>query len=317
MLMVVYCHIMTFIFKTQENATFILLERIMLPIFFFISGYIAFKKEQQYIPLKYIRTRFLDLLLPTCVCWGIYVLTFNRSLISDALDLFKGGYWFTIVLFEMLVIAVFILKLQNRLSLKGFTILLCVLLLLSNLLLKLIFWGNLNNNTYIRLFSLTQFVHYFPYFLFGMIFKFNHDTMWRLVNNQYVQFISFVGFIGLFLSANPNFQFIQTFLGVIVVLLIFHNQSSFFNSKHRIGNWFCTIGRYTKQIYFLHYFVIFGMIINLPQYLPTTLTFIQIPIIELILVAFLVWIIVELCIIGVQLIKPFTLINSILFGFKK
>lgn len=317
MLMVIYCHATTFIFHNQVTGFLVLFERIMLPIFFFISGYLAFNENKVYAARKFLLTKFLSLVLPAIVCFCLYVIVFNRNLINDLFDIFKGGYWFTIVLFEMLAISIFIIKLKEILKFKYITLILFGLIFLSIVLLKVLFWNNLNSNPIIRIFSITNLLHYLPYFCVGIIFKIGSNKIFidRIFYNRYIQVLLFIVFFGLFYFENSTLRIIQEFIGTVLTFEICSSQAEFFK-QNRIGRWFTRIGRYTLQIYFVHYFILFGLFINLAEGIPSTMNMINVPALEFILVGTITFLISESSIIIAKIVGKFPLINSLLFGFK-
>lgn len=321
MLMVVYCHIMTFVFHNQDTGAFVFFERIMLPIFFFISGYIAFNDKKEYVAKTFLQVKFLALVIPALVCLCLYAIIFNRNLTEDIFDNFKGGYWFTIVLFEMLAISVFIIKLKEKIKLKYISLILLALVFLSVLLLKILYWTDINSNSVIRLFSVTHLLHYFPYFLTGLIFRTGNINAGdrlidKIIDNRYIQLILVFAFIVLFYFENSTLRILQEFIGAVLVFEICRMQSDFFRSN-RIGIWLTKIGRNTLQIYFVHYFILFGLFGKLSEIFPVTLNIIKVPGLELILVGTITWIISEWSMTLSNIIEKFPLMNSLLFGFKK
>ena len=79
----------------------------MLPLFFFISGFVCYRKDTLWdfsFSSKFLRKKFTLLIIPTCIFFSIYIYVKNlgiqESLISDS----KAGYWFTFVLFEYFIL---------------------------------------------------------------------------------------------------------------------------------------------------------------------------------------------------------------------
>lgn len=106
MLLVVYSHILYFGYgslflehRTSFNDVFTI---IYMPLFFFISGFVSKYKLINLLP--YLINKFKTLIIPTVFFLIIYLLLFNCTFIPIIMSESKGGYWFTITLFEFFVI---------------------------------------------------------------------------------------------------------------------------------------------------------------------------------------------------------------------
>ena len=102
MLMVVFAHVEIysfFGFKADTPLTKII-SMIHMPLFFFISGLCVYKRKRRYRLAK-IKGDFLRLIIPALIVGLIYAEFRVNSFLADNM---KAGYWFTISLFEMLLI---------------------------------------------------------------------------------------------------------------------------------------------------------------------------------------------------------------------
>lgn len=110
MILVVFSHVELFSFgllpeNSLLNSLFI---QFRMPLFFFISGYIAYRADKIWDGTTWFthaKKKVLIQLLPTIVFGLSYVYTISSS---DATTFFlsplKFGYWFTISLLEMFLI---------------------------------------------------------------------------------------------------------------------------------------------------------------------------------------------------------------------
>lgn len=80
-----------------------------MPLFMFISGYVSYKKNRD-IDFKWIKTRFLCLVLPF-ISWILLRLMFDHNFLGGPVNCFKAvvkspdnGYWFLWILFLLCVI---------------------------------------------------------------------------------------------------------------------------------------------------------------------------------------------------------------------
>ena len=126
--LVVMGHVLTMCIRDIDQAfSFKMIGHIHMPLFFFISGYFTYKEKNghQYI-LPNLKQRFLQLIVPVLVTGSLWVIYFPHSGLSSPFlhgftgfwtDLWKNGYWFTLALFQILLIYSFltiILKRQKK-----------------------------------------------------------------------------------------------------------------------------------------------------------------------------------------------------------
>ena len=109
-LTVMYSHILTFGFGANFMHETFSYDRVivifMLPLFFFISGIVSYKKEILWsgsFIMKFLKDRFIALIVPTTIIMLLYLYVFDYPLIPAFIDNAKRGYWFTFSLFEFYV----------------------------------------------------------------------------------------------------------------------------------------------------------------------------------------------------------------------
>jgi len=121
-LTVVYSHILLFCVGYSETSFMTdLLRKYFLNAFFFLSGFMAYKKSPS---LTLYQTGYFhelwkkvkQLLIPTLVSGGLYCVYCAGNPYAFLADGAKGGYWFTIALFIM-----FVIYLIENLTLKWIT----------------------------------------------------------------------------------------------------------------------------------------------------------------------------------------------------
>ena len=82
-----------------------------MPLFFFISGFILFKKDFEWsLPAsgKFLLKKAKVQLIPTLFFLAVYVYIFDLSFINSIFWPDKSGYWFTVSLFEFFLLYVFL-----------------------------------------------------------------------------------------------------------------------------------------------------------------------------------------------------------------
>ena len=106
MFLVVYMHISNFSigFGVSESVVMQVIFTCFLTTFFFISGYVSYKDSEiwtvRHILLK-LKNKFMQLMIPAVVFYVLYQICEGKDLLSW-IDKGFQGYWFLIVLFEVL-----------------------------------------------------------------------------------------------------------------------------------------------------------------------------------------------------------------------
>ena len=131
-ILVVMGHVMYFGIHNIDKA-FILkfLDKLHMPLFFFISGYFSYKISNNKIIFPNIYSRFKQLIIPFLCVSTLWIYYFPHSGIKSPLnasweglysDVWKNGYWFTLTLFELILIYCTIVPLFNRIRNVAFQI---------------------------------------------------------------------------------------------------------------------------------------------------------------------------------------------------
>ena len=264
MLLVVYYHVNLFMGKGSSLSDAIwdtALFSFTLPLFFFISGYIAYRAVE-WTPKNYIISLFKKaqaLLVPTCVFSILYSITFYSHV-----QLGVACYWFTIVLFEFFLIYYTVNLIARKYDTLKF-ILLIVLACTGGML----FAFNIGQNWagYIPL-SLDNVFQYFQFFVLGIIAqRYNETTKKILSSSLFNSVIILIFVVSLVLMGSTNVldtttvktivrPFIVRYAGLLVVLSLFYRYKNYFAENGRISSILQCIGCHTLDIYMLHYFFI-------------------------------------------------------------
>lgn len=322
MLMVVAIHIEGFsLFIEEFNITllFRICESIMLPIFFFISGFVS-----KTINNKDLLIKSSQLLLPAIVLGISYSYYINKDIFSFVQNIYKYGYWFTITLCEMIIILYCIHKMfiRDKIIISSL-IIIAVILYLS----KILFNNNLFLDKIGDIFCLHQLFIYFPYFALGFILSKKKTLLNKCLLNEFCIIVSIiVFFVALCIKyyysdeylatsiALRVYRFIQDpILGVtgIYILLRFFSLNQDLLSKTKFGQLLSLIGRHTFEIYLLHYFILPKM-----PYIGNYLFNYPNIIIELLIVLILSIVVICISLIISKFIRTNSILSFILLGNK-
>ena len=194
--MVVMGHVIAFCIREIDGAPlFKFIDKIHMPLFFFISGWFTFKLTSAgkvKAPDLLIRAR--QLLLPMVVVSSLWIWYFPRTGRETPLnctcaglwdDTWKNGYWFTVSLFELMVIYAAISPLLTRI--RGAAGCICLTVVLWALLLVINFTAP---GEWINALSFTQAATYFPAFMIGALGRRYIDGFMKMVNSSLTQTVA-------------------------------------------------------------------------------------------------------------------------------
>lgn len=274
MILVVFAHIEVFSIFEMQHTTFLgsIFQSFRMPLFFFISGYIAFKitPPNKSLVLKKLRIQ----IIPATV----FGLIFCHGNISGYIfDTAKAGYWFTYVLLEMFIIYYAISFIAHRypnFTSKIFcytTIIIAAILYILRLPLKL-------DPTLNTLGSITCFHYtfsYFHFFVFGLLASKFKQYFEQMLDNKYIVATAIVLFtIGnycLYHILRPKtedfsyniykiiYEIVETgcaYTGIFFIYGFFRHYADSVKESTFIGSKLQYIGKRTLDIYLLHYFLI-------------------------------------------------------------
>ena len=227
-----------------------------MPLFFFISGYYAYKVNIPTCEMnKKLLNKLLYLVLPA-VTFYIYYNATNGSSIFGFIANGFGRYWFTITLFQCFLIYYIV-----RIFTSNRRWLTFVLLFLS---ITGIVYLSLFSKYEIPLLDLNHLTKYFQYFTFGIIAKMYNEKYVRLISNQAIISLTTIGFflilLALFECHMPSIlhhglrDIVLRYLGTFMVVSLFYNNKEKFEKATPINNIIILVGRYTLPIYLLQYF---------------------------------------------------------------
>lgn len=237
-----------------------------LPIFFFISGFVGYKKSSAFTigyTIEKITKKFMQLVVPMIIMYYLYTCWDTGSFIALFLFQGSGKYWFTPVLFECFLL----FYVCQFLSHKFHRDVSCLLILLSllGLLLPL---KQPNVSIILDTLCVVNLGKFLQYFVLGLIVR----KYWYLVLNwleyKYLSGgVTLAYFILYMLVVNASFKslgltyhvvwdVIIRYVGVMAVFIWFYHYRDFFSSENRIAKVLRFVGKRTMDIYFIHYFFI-------------------------------------------------------------
>lgn len=244
-----------------------------MPLFFFLSGFISFRHEQQWSGEELWRrvvTKMRMLLLPTLVFGVLFTLVVDRWSIAEfIMGGGKKGYWFTFVLFNMLVlyyVVRYVVACRGR-GLKGavwgMLLVGCVALFLNE--------ESWLECGFARLMSLQRMFSYMVYFALGIIAGYYRDTFIRMVANLRVWTLATMLFLlssvlkieyGVVGDVERVVELMLGVMGIVMVFGVFERVGERFE-RVAVGRWLQYVGRHTLEVYVIHYLLLINFLPSL------------------------------------------------------
>ena len=214
---------------------------VQLPIFFYISGMLIAMKSLHRIDLK-IKAR--RLLVPFFCFYFIWCVINYNDIYNFIHDEFKGGYWFVIVLFEMMTICSLSSFLADRLKTD------IVFTLIGSFIILTIYETLFPRDSIFNvLMSINLLWHYFPFFFLGLYH--NH------INNV-LKFRFLIIYVLLFIILQYFYYTysIRMFLPLCNLFSLLLFLTLFLNGFRPFEKTISKFGAYSMQIYLLHFFLV-------------------------------------------------------------
>lgn len=242
-----------------------------LPLFFFISGLFAYSAKlspgnPEEIAMAVWR-RIKMVLWPTIIILAAYYCCFlmaDNSIADIAADQYKGGYWFTIVVVEIYVLALPFILLINSTRMRrrwAFAIIVAAMIVFAKAGNEV---SDIFRDHYIMGWTSLHFVFsYMPYFLLGMMARLIMPGLRSRVTSPWLPLITVIVCL-VTLIVMPVLRHgvldwrIMPLLSLLMLglFMTFSNLRGALNASTPYGRLLSTIGRNTLPIYLFHYFIL-------------------------------------------------------------
>lgn len=283
--MVVMGHVLYFgIQGSSSSSLFHLLAETHMPIFFFISGWFSYKQTHSYrIALPNIGRRAMQLIVPMVIVSTMYCISqidcFSLDNIAESIGSLwsngsKSGYWFTLVLFYIIVFYLLIAPILHRI--KRAT--LAIVFILGIWMVLCALTKILVNKDFEAITSIGNFNVYLPIFLFGTIAHQHEKDFRRIISKQSSLTTALLSCLILFclifwkdnitFIANSSATYILRTLYQMALIIVVMNIATSWSAKAfnedrsqpgRIASIWEYLGRKSLAIYLTHYFFLFPL----------------------------------------------------------
>ena len=284
MILVVFAHIETLGFEMPRSTVNDFFSQFRMPLFFFISGFIAFRAgevwNRKYFTRQMLKKMRIQI-IPTLFFGLLFAITvfshrYNETS-ADSIFMFfdnpsKLGYWFTIALLAMFIIYYTVSFVFARYRMLTRQIVLTIIAV-GLYLLSLSGSSTVYQFPLARWFSLFNIMLYFQFFVFGNIFACYQERFFRFLQRPNIIGCIIILFFGFYIAnsflKSSSLMDSQTwklaskllvegvrYLGILSVVSAFRHYEQAFSSNNRIGRSLQYIGKRTLDVYLLHYFLI-------------------------------------------------------------
>jgi len=276
-----------------------------MPMFFFISGYIAYKVSFDWNMDAYcsnLRKKAIVQLIPTVFFFSLFTIAKAGNPISSFVTNGWGGYWFTFVLFEMFVLF-YSLSYWYKKYLDHCLVALSVFGVFSLVVFR-------SDAAWWNMLCLENLCKYFQFFSLGILAK-KYNTKF-----SFLIFIFSIVIITATNWVNESFivkslvrDVIVRYTGIFVVFAFFLSKEEFFKRENWFNKCILFIGRRTLDIYVIHYFLLSSF--------PQLKSFVQQNIITEISVSFFLTImVIAVSLVISEVIRCSSFLGHYLFGVK-
>lgn len=284
MILVVFSHVQLFGIElpSSHNGINNLFIMFRMPLFFFVSGFIAYRVGEVWewghyrdSMLKKMRVQ----LIPMLFFGLLYAVTVfahkSGQTAGEALATFfnnknKIGYWFTEVLLEMFVIYYTVSFLLRRRSLATRQWVLAVVAV-GLFALSLADSSTYNGHRVCRWLCLYKLLLYFQFFVMGNLLSCYRERVFRAMEGKffmattillfgvlYVTYRHLHGIEGgtLLMKGQKLVAEGTRIAGVLIMVATFRHYERFFSKATRVGRCLQYIGQRTLDVYLLHFYLL-------------------------------------------------------------
>lgn len=272
MILVVFAHVETMGIFSFTSSTVVgrFFQLFRMPLFFFISGYIAYKADFQWNvrnTMALVGKKLKVQIIPTLFWGSLFTIIFcGGDFRGFAMSTEKYGYWFTIALLEMFLIYYAVSFFSSSKWRDAVLVAVALALFACKFPMKAV----PALNSFGEVSSMHYTCTYFQYFVFGNLASRYRDTFHRLLDNKYVMALVILLMmalsylvIGRVEAGSSIVRYIFMGLGVVcgyfgitIVFGFFRRHEPSVSSATRVGSVLQYIGKRTLDIYLLHYFFI-------------------------------------------------------------
>lgn len=280
MILVVFGHILLMMgFPTDSTILGSILLTFRMPLFFFVSGFFAYRALDKWT-LKFCKSVLKRKIQAQVVCTLFFYSLFQLCHDKSPLLFLDNGFswfWFTIVLFQMFVIYMFLACAEH---LTGKRKIVTISLICLSVLFFVIYVKSTNINFPLwRTLQWGYLVEYFQFFAFGILCRKYYHLLSKCLLSDTFRTASILVYIASLFAVygfnrhlqefNSGFYNIMNMLvvrysGLLTIFIMFFSNEKYFSGNNRPCQWLRFVGRRTLDIYMLHVFLLPNLLLLKP-----------------------------------------------------
>ena len=274
MFLVVSQHITTFWGDAQAVQDSVLDQTLMtfrMPLFFFISGFIAYKSAE-YWNLSFFKQRMITKaqvqLIPAVLFFMLFALCYGKNPLGFLSNGF-GGFWFTPVLFGMFCIyfpCCYLLRNRPKLLDTVFIIIAVIAAVVVSVLTILGILTNIHP-IFIEVLKFDSILYYFEFFILGHFIHKYEKEAFSLLSKDWINLVAIIvftasiliimqirggGILSVFVYSVRTY--IARYAGLFIIFSFFIRQCKYFAKGGLLSRVMQYVGRHTLDIYMIHNF---------------------------------------------------------------
>lgn len=238
-----------------------------MPLFFFISGFFAYRAVGDWtsgLCRRVMAQKLRAQVLCTLLFFALYDYALGEGKPFGWIDNGFGGYWFTIVLFQMFAIYLLLNAISRAFKRTIVNMSMVVIAILC--LFVLVFYRPDGTNRLWLLLCGENFTKYFQFFVLGVFARKYYGVFCRILANDKFRASMIVGFVGcMCLWYNDAFRqydfmyrvihdIVVRYIGVMMVVSVVFAYKDYFEGKSSFSRCLRLIGRRSLDVYMIHYF---------------------------------------------------------------
>jgi surface polysaccharide O-acyltransferase-like enzyme len=275
MILVVFQHVATFCWGISNKDIPSVHEyfmQIRMPMFFFISGFVLYKKDVDWnfsFVIKFLKKKFLIQIIPTVIFLLLILHILGWSFLDAIMSSSKAGYWFTYTLFEYFIFYAILRFLTRKSSNHLQDIVLIIVALMFYMFKSGMFCEMIPLSNDFKSFLGVGKWYYFCFFVIGTLVRKHFDAVQNWLDGKWLVLFCIVAYfvLNVYRDVFPkegmfgemldfSLGFVLSLTGLVILFAFFRTNQSLFTKDTKLGFSLQYIGRRTLDVYLIHYFLI-------------------------------------------------------------
>ena len=272
MILVVFGHVMVENFAEEDIAVTEIAGTFRMPLFFFVSGFFAFRASEKWSKIvaeRVLKLKFQAQIVGMFVFYMLFQYVYNLPAGTFLQEGFTT-YWFTVALFHMFIVY-FCLAMAEKFMRCDRIVDVGMLLMVGLTLFMVAGFGyyRMQEIHVFRFLSWPRLCINFQFFAAGIFARKYFPYFENLIRKNHIRTTAIVSYVLLLvLMFDESFKNMSQlaymavhdelvkYAGLLVIFIFFFNSGTYFDGDSRPSKWLKYVGTRTLDIYYLHYFFI-------------------------------------------------------------